>query len=424
MRLQTLFAFITSVLFSAEIDAQQNEYWRQHAEYEPTEAVWIIYPQIIHKRGFPNEKVIAEMMRAIAPYATIKLVVRNDEMLQKAKTNFGAGYFEKGTIIPMQLDYQEFWARDIGPVFVTNEKGDKAVADFMFNVWGYGDTADAAARLDEKLDEHIAAHYKIPVLSTFIASEGGDREINSSGVLLLVEAVEKQRNPSLSLQQMEPEYKRLLGAKKIIWLKQGVRDDDMSTQKPLIANNGKAYYTLLTTGGHVDEFARFVNDSTILLADVDVDERTDVLEKETGERMDENYKILSNATNADGKPFHIIRMPTPYPVVATMQPGDSVYAQLRDLQMGAGNEFPAGGPVNGYAAASYLNFLIVNKAVLVAKYWKKGMPKKVKQRDAEAVRILQDTFPGKHIIPIDALAVNMGGGGMHCISMNEPMSTK
>ena len=410
---------ILFLLHSSISHAQTSGTYRQHAEYEPTEAVWMLYPQIIHKKDFPTAAVTATMINALATSVKIKLIVQNDSIEQLIRNILPASLLANGTVTVLKFPYQEFWARDMGPVFVTNNRGEKAIADFNFNDWGYNDTADTGAQLDEKLDERIAAYYHVPLISTHIVSEGGDREVNGKGILLLVEAVEKQRNPGLTLEQMEPEYKRLLGVSKIIWLKQGVRDDDQSFYPPIDGPGGKKYYTMLTTGGHVDEFARFVNDSTILLASVDAGERSSDMEKQTGERMDVNFEILKNATDQNGKPFHIVRMPMPYPVITKLAPGDSVYAQLKQLQTAAGLSFPDDA-VDCVAAASYLNFLVANDVVLVGKYWKKGLAKKIKNRDKEARQILQQVFPGKKIIAIDALAINYGGGGMHCITMNEP----
>lgn len=394
--------------------------WRQCAEYEPTKSVWMLYPQITHKQGYNNFQVQLEMMKAIIPAATINYIVQNDAIEQIVKAAIPSDWIANQQIKFFHFPYQEFWARDFGPVFITNEYGEKAMADFMFNIWGYSDTSDVAAILDEKLDERIAFNLKLPVLSSHLVSEGGNREISRQGVLMVVETVERQRNPQLSLFQMENEYKRLLGAKKIIWFKQGVRDDDISTQPPVSGPGGKKYYTMLTTNGHVDEFARFVNDSTILLASVSPIDRTNEIEKQTGERMDINYEILKKAYDINGHPFHIIRMPMPYIHTTTLSPADSVYKQIENLQIFNNNYFPSGNDIDCVAAASYLNFVIVNDRVLVAKYWQKGLSKKIKKRDEEAVKILQSAFPGKNIIQINTLAVNYGGGGMHCISMNEP----
>lgn len=179
-------------------------------------------------------------------------------------------------------------------------------------------------------------------------------------------------------------------------------------------------YTTLTTNGHVDEFARFVNDSTILLAWVNQNERKSEVEIETGKRMEVNYEILKNTTDQQGKRFKIVKVPMPYPVVSTMKPGDGVYDILETLTYSDGSIFPQGKTIDVIAAASYLNFLIANECVLMAKYWNPGLPDIIRKRDEEALRIIEQAFPGKKIIPINTLAVNLGGGGMHCITINEP----
>ncbi|GAB3220655.1 agmatine deiminase family protein [Spirosoma arcticum] len=394
--------------------------YRQVAEYEPTEAVWLLYPQVTHKKELPIEPVIATIIRAVAPYAHINLIVPNESLRQRASALLPDSLLATERVTLHTFPYQEFWARDMGPRFVRNANGQKAMADFRFNTWGYADTTDAAARLDEQLDERIAARLKLPITSSALITEGGDQEINRQGVLLAVQAVEKERNPSLSFEQIEAEFRRVLGAKKVIWLAEGLRDDDHTFRGPIDGPQGKKYYTTLTTNGHVDEVARFVNDSTILLAWIDPTDRHSPLERETGRRMDDNVRILRSATDMRGRPFRILRMQLPSPITTTLQPGDGVYDIISQLTYQDGSVFPVGKPVPVVAAASYLNFLIVNECVLVPYYWKKGRDPALRKQDADARRLLESLFPAKKVIPVDILPVNLGGGGIHCITANEP----
>lgn len=394
----------------------------QAAEYAPMDAVWLIWPKVQHKKGFTNEQVTKTIIEALVPSVKIKLVVANDSLKQVALKIIPDSLFKKGAVELMDFNYNEFWARDFGPAFLINNKGEKAMADFMFNDWSYADTSNPYAITDEKLDENIAAYYKLPLLSTSLVTEGGDHEVNGKGDIILCEAVELQRNPSLTKVQIENEYKRVLGVKRFIWLKQGVRDDDKSTNGPIDGLDNKKYYTVLTTNGHVDEYARFVNDSTIMLAWIDSLDRENPIEIETAKRMEVNYKILKLATDQHGKHFNLIKIPMPYLVTATMQTGDPVYNILSSLTYTDGSKFPTGKKIDVVAAASYCNFLIANDRVLVAKYYKPGADIKIKIRDEQVQQVLQKTFPGKKIIGIDALAINFGGGGMHCITINEPKS--
>jgi len=408
----------TAVVSESIINTDSAFY--QAAEYAPMDAVWLLWPKMQHKNGLLNEQVTKTIIEALAPSVKIKLVVANDSLKQVALQTIPDSLFKNGTVELMSFNYNEFWARDFGPAFVINNKGEKAIADFMFDGWGYGDANSPHTITDEKLDENIAAYYKLPVLSSNLVTEGGDHEVNGLGDLILCEAVELQRNPNMRKEQIENECKRLLGIKRFIWMKQGVRDDDKSTNGPIDGPGNKKYYTVLTTNGHVDEYARFVNDSTIMLAWIDSLERTNPIEIETANRMEVNYNILKKATGHNGKHFNIIKIPMPYLVTATMQTGDTVYDILSTLTYTDGSKFPKGKKINVVAAASYCNFLIANNRVLVAKYYKPGMDKKIKLRDEEVQQILQKTFPGKTIIAIDALAINFGGGGIHCITINEP----
>jgi agmatine deiminase len=72
------------------------------------------------------------------------------------------------------------------------------------------------------------------------------------------------------------------------------------------------------------------------------------------------------------------------------------------------------------AAASYCNFLITNGAVLSQKFWKPGLPLSWRKKDQEAKKILQTLFPDRKIYQFDAMAINIGGGGIHCITQQEP----
>ena len=237
---------------------------------------------------------------------------------------------------------------------------------------------------------------------------------------MITEAVEMNRNPNMNKEQMEAEYKRMMGVKKIIWLKKGLVEDDHSFRGPVTTPNGQKAYTVITTNGHIDEFARFVNDSTILLAQVDSTLSGDPIAAENFRRIEENYKILAAATDQDGKPFRIVRMPLNRTVYSTLSPGDWVYDYLKTLNYQDGSSFPDGDTIKVIAALSYLNFVITNKVIIGQSCWREGMPDELKLQDEKALKVLQSVFPGRKVIMIDALAVNLGGGGLHCISMQQP----
>ena len=390
------------------------------AEYEPMEAIWLLWPNLNHKKDLPNSSITLQLINAIAPYAKVNLLVPNDSVFAFVRHQLPDSLTNTLRLEVIKIPYQEFWARDMGPLFTMKADGSLQIADFNFNAWSYGSTSDPMIIKDEKLDENVANFLKIPKRSSDMIHEGGDHELNSKGTLICVESVERLRNPLMTLAQMETEFKHLLGAKKVIWLKSGVREDDNTAKGTLVDEFGKTYYTLLTTNGHIDEFCRWVNDSTVLLAEMDKREFKNPIDRENARRMEVNHKILRNSTDQDGRPIHIIRMPMPKLVYATMKPGDGLYDIISEIQYEDKTKFPKEKTVSVIAAASYLNFLIVNDLVIAQKYWKEGMDSKIKANDDAAVAVLQKVFPNKKIMTIDAMPVNLGGGGVHCITMNQP----
>jgi len=392
---------------------------RQPAEFEEQEAVWVLYPPEDHLEGYSNEAVVLEIIEALLPDNNVRVAVNSEGLYERARRKLPAAALESGRIQLLQIPYIEFWSRDMGPVFVVTEDGRAAIADFNFNAWGYGDTTEAEVVVEEKFDERVAAELGLPLVSSSVISEGGDREVNGRGTLMVIESVELDRNPDRSKAELEAEFRRLLGVEHVIWLKEGLYEDSHTFLGPLLTATGSKAYTVITTNGHIDEFARFAGPNTILLAAVDSSDLDDPIARENHRRMQKNYEILKNAVDQDGRPFEIVRVPLPRTILGTMEPGDAVYDYISILEYEDGSNFPIGEPVTVIAAASYLNFLITNGAIIAQKYGRSGMEVAL-ERDRQVQSILQGVFPDRRIVMIDALAVNFGGGGIHCITMQQP----
>ena len=395
---------------------------RQPAEFEAQDAIWLIWPSTDHKQGESVEKVTLSIIEAIIGKEKIVVTCKDKELLNHAKEILKNHLKESKNLAILELPSYEIWTRDMGPIFVGTDQNTMAIADFNFNSWGYSDTLDPDTKTEEMYDVRVADLLGIPAISSPMISEGGSREVNGKGTLMTTESVERNRNPGMSKPEMEAEYKRLLGVKKVIWLKKGLVEDDHTFLGPKTTPDGAKAYTVVTTNGHIDEFARFVNDSTILLAEVDSSEFDDPIAFENHKRIEENYKILSDATDQDDNRFTIFRMPLPGTIFSTMSPGDYVYEYIKTLNYQNGKDFPKGDTVKVIASLSYLNFIITNSVIIGQACWREGMPNKLKLRDEKAAQILQSVFPNRKVIMIDALAVNLGGGGIHCISMQQPAS--
>ena len=392
----------------------------QRAEFEAQEAIWLIWPSTDHKEGESVENVTLAIIEALIDDIVIVVTCKNKDLLNEAKESLEKRFGEQPNLQLLEVPSFEIWARDMGPVFVETNRNTAAIADFNFNSWGYSDTLDIDTKTEEMYDVSVAEHFNLPVISSSMISEGGNREVNGKGTLITTESVEMGRNPSMTKKEMEAEYERLLGVKKTIWLKQGMVEDNHTFLGPVETQDGTKAYTIVTTNGHIDEFARFVNDSTILLAQIDSSEFDEPIAFENHQRLEENYQLLSAATDQDSNPFTIIRMPLSETIFSILSPGDYVYDYIKTLDYTDGSTFPAGEPVKVMAALSYLNFIITDKVVVGQTCWREGMPDELKEKDEEAAQILQSVFPNRKIVMIDALAVNLGGGGIHCISMHQP----
>lgn len=387
------------------------------AEFDKHESIWLSWPTYENVTGRPSEAVQMEIIRALEPYVKVDVIAQDDEEVAKIKELLAKSAVPTHHLRFHTVTHNDIWIRDMGPLFLRNHKNKLKVVDFKFNTWGYETTDSENSKVEEAVDRLIAKELKLPTIRSNMVMEGGALEFNGKGTLITTESVAFQRNPNMTKVEMENEFKRLFGVKKIIWMKRGLMEDDQTFKGKLPGD----LYTVITTGGHADEFVRFVNHNTVLLAEASPHDRAhDPIAKVSGERMDENLKILRYAGDQDGRPLKIVRMPMPDPIIETLSPGDGVYEYIKGLNYEDGSVFPHGEPVKAIIASSYLNYVVTNGVVLAPAYWKPGRPETTKQKDEEAVRILQSVFPGRKIIQINPENINTGGGGMHCITQQQP----
>lgn len=163
-----------------------------------------------------------------------------------------------------------------------------------------------------------------------------------------------------------------------------------------------------------------------LLAEVS-DKEAEELESAriTKNRLDCAFEMLSAQTDGNGDSFTIIRIPCPTPIYITAVPGDGIYEAWEYFKVTEnicdtlhdGTPFPTG-KIKMQPALSYCNFLIANGVVLGQKYWKEGVCDAVREKDEAAQKILESIFPDRKVIMIHTTALNLLGGGIHCITKN------
>ncbi|MBU3821356.1 agmatine deiminase family protein [Flavobacteriaceae bacterium XHP0103] len=400
--------------------------FRFPAEFERQQAVWF---------GWENEntdiqKTVGNIINGLSGKVPIKIATSTPEIQKAARETLIKMGINTNLIQFHIVPGERLWIRDNGATFLTNNEGQQAVVDFEWSNYGYYDwlfsarPQYAALYMALKMnslknqfsdaDKEMAKINKVRRIKSDLAMEGGSLETNGKGVLIQSEQVTLQRNPDWTKEEIEEEYRRVMNITKVIWLKNGTADDSRS----FMPNNG---YVSVGTGGHTDEFVRFADASTILLAWI---EEEDIvkhpLNKITYQRMQENYKILKDATDQDGKPFKIIKVPLPSAIEWTATVAEKTNSMDFDKMEASRLPLEAqtiGKTITRVASVSYLNFLISNGVIINASYTNHGTPT---EREAKVKAIFRDAFPNLEQVWIDALPLNRQGGGIHCVTLQEP----
>ncbi len=403
-----------SILFSCN-QKNKNEFYLP-AEWETQQGV--IVDGLDDNAAF---EMIVHLSKETQVYSVVSDSLK--DYYRKKLTDAGANLDSIHLISsPHDFSYAE---RD-GILFLKNKNNEKQIVNFEWNCYGwYFEPAYSNYLERDKQNRKLYTDlhnsiFKYPVINSSMVNEGGAIETNGEGTILQVESVNMQRNPDMTKEAQEAELKRVLHVKKIIWLKQGAAEDPFGWGT-LITQN----YFGIGVKGHLDEFCRFVNKSTILLSFPDSSEaEQDPVKKINLERMKVNYEILKNATDQDGHPFTIVKMPVPdvdYMTFAldTANKNDEIKFLSKQI-LSEQNNFSIGDIVHFVPSSSYLNFLITNKTVFEAKYREDGKSKASKAKDEQAKQILKQYFPDKNIYQINTAETNHNGGGLHCWSMQVP----
>lgn len=413
-----IFILSAMLIISCNQERSVSEFYMP-AEFEPQEAVyvgWFNNPQ--------KDSVAAQIVSALYNSVQVKIFYSKESMKHNANILL-TGYGVDSNKINWIKDSMRYdFPRDPGPIFLINKKGEMKIADFNWNLYGYpyvynGFQLEKFDTLYGEIDKREGLRLNIEVICSEIVNEGGAFEVNGNGVMMAIKETALQRNPGKSTNEIEKEYLRLTGSKKMIWLKRAVIHDR--------AFDGPTIDNWFTGGanGHIDEMARFVSPNTILLAEIGEEERTgNPISKIDYDILEENYKILQQATDIDGKPFRIIRVPSPnlnVPDYFTEIIVSDEWKADGSLNL---SSFANGDTIRITKAVSYMNFFISNEVVLCAMYWKEGMPESERKKDEEVKKILEQVFPERKIILINPLAINRGGGGIHCATQQQPKLIK
>jgi agmatine deiminase len=327
------------------------------AEWAPHARTWMCWPCRTEIWGGPDG-----LMRARLAYARVARAISTFEPVTMAVRPQDAAEARlacAGKVSILETPLDDSWARDIGPTFLTGPDGKRAGAIWHFNAWGnkYHPYAN-----DEALAERVVAEANVRSYHAPLICEGGAVHVDGEGTLLTTEQclLNANRNPNLDRQQVEERLALFTGARRVIWLGEGFSDEE--------------------TDGHVDNIACFAAPGRVIVGVPDSRRHPDY------EPVVEAIHRLRSARDANDRSFEVIEI---------VQPKKMRFdSRGRPLQ------------------ASYVNFYLANGAVVMPSF---DDPHDEKARDALAV-----CFPGRDILQIDALDIVEGGGGIHCITQQEP----
>ncbi|MFF9557221.1 agmatine/peptidylarginine deiminase [Streptomyces albus] len=329
-------------------------------EWAPHERTWMAWPG--HNPTFDSAETLAEARTA---WATVARAVRrfepvtmvaDPEDVAEAREQLGTGI----EVVGRPLD--DAWMRDIGPTFVV-ENGRSAAVDWTFNGWGAQEWA--RWEQDRLIGAYVAEQAGVPVRSSRLVNEGGGIHVDGQGTVLLTETVQlgPERNPGWSREQVEAEIHAQLGTRKAIWLPRGLTAD----------------YGPFGTRGHVDLVAAFAAPGVVVAHTQPDPAHPD------HEVCKETVGLLRSATDARGRKLEVVELPAP--TVTHTEDGE---------------------PVD----YSYVNHYLCNGGVVLCGF--------ADPCDEHAAGIFRRLFPRRTVTLVDARTVFAAGGGIHCITQQQP----
>jgi agmatine deiminase len=327
------------------------------AEWAPHRAMWLGFPSHaeLWEDDLPAAQAeVAALARALAGPGGERVRLLTGSPKGEADARLLLGEVAGIEIVPGA--FGDIWLRDTGPIF---GKADGAIQaqGFRFNGWG----GKYQLAHDDTVAEQIATAAGVPLARNDFILEGGAVDHDGEGTVLTTGQclLNPNRNPGWTTAAAEAALARALGAKKVLWLGEGLINDH--------------------TDGHVDNLARFVAPGVVAVPVAwgkgDPNAKA----------YDDAANLLHGMTDAAGRYLKVMRIPSPGWV---------------------------DGPEGDCIPASHMNFLIANSAVIVPIYEAKP--------GAFAVQALEHLFPGRTVVGLPSKAILTGGGSFHCITQQEP----
>jgi len=332
------------------------------AEWHPHERTWMAFPPSGPTTDDLDDAGVAEVRAAWAAVANTVVRFEPVTMVVDPDDVDAARALLDDRIEVTTAPLDDCWMRDIGPTFVHDDDGRPVAVDWVFNGWG----AQAWSQWDKDalIAGTVAGLAAVPRTASALVNEGGGIHVDGEGTVLVTDTVQLDpgRNPGITRAEVEAELARTIGATHAVWLPQGLTRDSER----------------FGTRGHVDIVAAITSPGRLLL-------------HTQGDQSHPDYAVcrtiraaLDASHDAAGRSWEITEMPAP--------------ATLTDAE--------------GYVDYSYINHLVVNGGVIACGFGD--------ARDADAVAILAEQYPGRRVVTVDARPLFARGGGIHCITQHQP----
>ncbi|HEY6952635.1 MAG TPA: agmatine deiminase family protein [Bacteroidota bacterium] len=354
------------------MDNQQVHRLRMPAEWERHDATWISWPANLTDwpgKITPVSWAFGEMARKLSQGEMLHIIVNSTSHEAKARRILERVGVDFGKVRFFRFPSDRGWTRDSGPMFVQRSaENEVAIIRFRFTAW----SRYPNWKRDDATPVRAAKSMKFPIVPARfrdrdVVLEGGSIDVNGSGTLLtteecLLDEKVQVRNQGFTREDYNDVFKMYHGATNVLWLGHGIVGDD--------------------THGHVDDLCRFVNRSTVVLAQ----------EEHPGDQnyrpLKENFERLQGMKLEDGSKIEVVTLPMPAPLY---------YGSMR-------------------LPASYANFYISNDFVIV--------PTFNDPNDRVALGILSELITDRTVVGIHAVDLVLGFGTLHCLTQQQPAALR
>ena len=351
------------------------------AEWAAHKQTWMVWPERTDSWRLgakPAQQAFVAVIKAIAGFEPVTVGASAAQYANALSQLTDAG--TKFPIRVVEISNNDAWCRDTGPTFVTNAQGDVRGIDWTFNAWGgLNGGLYFPWDKDDQVANKVLGIEQLPRYRTegFVL-EGGAIHVDGEGTLLTTEEclLNSNRNPHLTREQIEQQMRDYLGIDKVLWLKDGIFNDE--------------------TDGHIDNMACFVKPGEVVLA------WTDDTSDPQYARSKAALDYLEAATDAKGRKIKVHKLPVPAPIIAKAEEYATVDATMSAIPREA----------NARLAGSYINFYLCNGGLI--------LPTFDDPNDKVAAEILQSLYPQHKVVTVPGREILLGGGNIHCITQQQP----